>query len=505
MPTRRDILRLAAASAAPVPALPQRSRPSRPNILFLMDDQHRGDCLGADGNRAILTPSLDQLAAGGARFRHAYTSTPSCTPARAALLTGMSPWNHGMLGYGEIAERYDFEKPRALAEAGYHAFAIGKNHFSNQRNPHGYHFTLLDESGRVQSPDFRSDYRSWFYSVAPNLDPDVTGLGFNDYPAKEYALPEELHPTQWTGDAAVRFLETYNRPEPFFLKVSFARPHSPYDPPARFMRQYDHADIPEASVGDWASRYRERSSNRPDLWHGDLGPEQVRHSRQGYYANVQFIDEQVGRILETLQQRGWYDETLIVFFSDHGDMLGDHNLWRKCYAYESSARIPMIVRWPSGLAAGERGAVHDQPVELRDILPTFLDAAGVEPQRELDGRSMLDVVRGKASDWREWIDLEHDVCYSERNHWSALTDGKQKYIYHALDGEEQLFDLTQDPLETKDLAGETAHADKLRTWRGRLLSQFEREGRGEPFVKGGKLVPRPERHTYSPHYPEKRG
>ena len=503
MPTRRDILRLAAASASP--ALPQqRSRPSRPNILFLMDDQHRGDCLGSDGNRAIHTPNLDRLASEGARFRRAYTSTPSCTPARAALLTGLSPWNHGMLGYGRIAKSYPFEKPRALAEAGYHAYAIGKMHFANQRNPHGYHFTLLDESGRVESPDFRSDYRSWFWSVAPNLDPDATGIGFNDYPAKEYALPEELHPTQWTGDAAVRFLETYNRPEPFFLKVSFARPHSPYDPPARFMRQYDHADIPNAAVGDWADRNRARSSDRPDLWHGDLGAEQVHCSRQGYYANVQFIDEQVGRILETLQRRGFYEETLIVFFSDHGDMLGDHHLWRKCYAYESSARIPMILRWPSGLASAERGQVFDQPVELRDIFPTFLDAAGVQPPRPLDGRSLLEFVRGRASDWREWIDLEHDVCYSDRNHWSALTDGKTKYIYHALDGEEQLFDLATDPLETKDLSGAAVHADDLRKWRSRLLEQFEREERGEPFIRGGKLAPRPERQTYSPHYPEPR-
>lgn len=499
MLNRRQFVFSSAALAAARPAMPQRARRSRPNILFLMDDQHRGDCLGADGHPSIRTPHLDQLASEGVRFRNAYTSTPSCTPARAALLTGMSPWNHGMLGYSRVAAEYPYEKPRALREAGYSAFAIGKQHFHHQRVTHGYEQMVLDESGREMSDDFRSDYRSWFYSQAPNLDPDATGIGWNDYPAAAYKLPEELHPTKWTGDVAVRYLESYDRPEPFFLKVSFARPHSPYDPPARFMRNYENAEIPKAFVGDWADVNRPRSSDRDDLWHGDLGEEQVRRSRQGYYGNVEFIDEQVGRILETLERRGWYDETLIIFFSDHGDMLGDHHMWRKCYAYEPSSRIPMILRWPTGLVSGERGRTLDHCVELRDVLPTFLDAAGVQPPIELDGRSLLDPARGKADDWREYIDLEHSTCYSPRNHWNALSDGEWKYVFHALDGAEQLFHLADDPGEEKDLAGLPDHADVLREWRGRLISHFEE--RGEPFLKGGSLVPRPERVVHSPNYP----
>ena len=496
---RRDLFRLGAAGAAAAAATAQQ-RKDRPNILFLMTDQQRGDCIGADGNRAIKTPNLDRLAAEGARFRCAYSSTPSCTPARAALLTGLSPWHHGMVGYSRVAERYPFEKPRVLRDAGYYAQCIGKNHFHHQRNTHGYHHALLDESGREQTPGFRSDYRSWFWSQAPNLDPDATGIGWNDYPAKEYVLPERLHPTHWTGDSAVRFLETYKRPEPFFLKVSFARPHSPYDPPGRVMRDFEDADLPAASGGDWADRYRPRSSDKPSLWHGDLGAAQVRHSRQGYYGSIRFIDEQIGRILEALDQRGMYDETLIVFLSDHGDMTGDHHLWRKCYAYEPSARVPMLVRWPTGLAAAERGQVFEQPVELRDALPTFLDAAGVEAPPSLDGRSLLDLVRGKGEGWREFIDLEHNICYSPKNHWSSLTDGKTKYIYHALDGEEQLFDLQNDPGEKKDLAGDAQRGGELRKWRGRLVDHFQE--RGEPFLKGGSLVPRPESYRHSPNYPD---
>lgn len=164
---------------APAAWLPRSaaSRASRPNILLLMADQFRADCLGAAGNRVIHTPNLDQLAAGGVRFTNAYSATPTCTPARAALLTGLAPWNHGMLRYASVAVRYPLEMPRALRDAGYYTAAIGKLHYHPQRNLHGYHQALLDESGRIESPDFRSDYRSWFWSQAPNLDPDATGLG----------------------------------------------------------------------------------------------------------------------------------------------------------------------------------------------------------------------------------------------------------------------------------------------------------------------------------------
>ncbi len=493
---RRHFLHLAAAAGA---ARPAAAKPERPNLLFLMTDQQRGGCLGADGHPAVKTPNLDRIASEGARFQHAYSSTPSCTPARACLLTGQSPWHHGMLGYGRVAGEYPHEMPRILGDAGYSTCAIGKNHFHPQRNAHGYERVLLDESGRSFSVDFRSDYRSWFWSEAPNLDPDATGIGWNDCLAGEYALPERLHPTSWTGDAAVRFLETYSDDRPFFLKVSFARPHSPYDPPARYMREFEDADIPVAATGRWAERFRPRSSDRPSLWHGDLGADQVRHSRQGYYGSIRFIDDQIGRILEALGRRGFYENTLIVFVSDHGDMLGDHHHWRKCYAFEASARIPMLVRWPEGLVAAERGQVRDEPCELRDVMPTILAAAGIAPPESVDGRSLLDPVAGKGGPWREFVDLEHNICYSPDNNWSALTDGRWKYIYRALDGQQQLFDLRADPGETRDLGGEPSSEGELRRWRGRLVRHFEK--RGAPYLKGGNLAPRPEGNLYSPLFP----
>ena len=250
----------------------------------------------------------------GRRFRRAYSSVPSCTPARATILTGLSPWHHGMLGYGAVARRYPREMPQLLRDAGYYTLGIGKMHYAPQRDMHGFLKTILDESGRSESPGFVSDYRQWFKSAAPGLNPDATGIGWNDHRAKPYALPEELHPTRWTGDEVVKFLSNYDGPAPFFLKVSFARPHSPYDPPLRWWNRYAEAALPPAVVGDWAERHARRGKPYPnDLWQGDLGPEKVRAARQGYYGSVSFVDEQIGRILAVLEQRGWLEHTLILF------------------------------------------------------------------------------------------------------------------------------------------------------------------------------------------------
>ena len=484
-------------------------RRRRPNILLLMCDQFRGDCLGADGNPIIRTPNLDRLAAEGALFRRAYSSLPSCTPARATLLTGWGAWRHGMLGYGRVAEKYPNEMPRMLAEAGYYTLGIGKMHWSPQRNLHGFHRTILDESGRVESKGFISDYRQWFQREAADLNPDATGIGWNDYQSKPYALPERLHPTRWTADTAVEFLEGYgkdgNEPDqagrPFFLKVSFARPHSPYDPPQRFFDLYADAKLPPAAVGAWAERNELRgqklSSSTP---RGDLGAEQVRRSRQGYYGSISFLDEQIGRILDVLRRRGWWEDTLILLTSDHGDMQGDHHLWRKTYAYEGSSRVPMVIRWPAGLLDAQRGRQLVQPVELRDVLPTFLDAAGIPfAEKDFDGRSMLELIRGRTGAWRQAIDLEHSSCYWPANQWNALTDGHWKYIYGSVDGGEQLFCLDSDPTELHDLAAEGKHAATLEAWRKRLAEFLA--PRGPEWVKDGQLQHRKPQMLYSPNYP----
>ncbi len=493
---RRDFLKTSAAVVLPRAA---RAVTGRPNILLLMSDQHRGDCLGADGNAVIQTPNLDRLAAGGVRFRCAFSSTPTCTPARAALLTGMSPWRHGMLGYGQVAERYSVELPQLLRDAGYYTLGIGKMHWTPQRALHGFHRTILDESGREESPGFRSDYRSWLFSQAPDANPEPTGIDWNGYAAKPFPLAERLHPTAWIADTAIHFLRQYRRAEPWFLKVSFERPHSPYDPPVRWMDRYADAPLPPARAGRWADKYRPADRTRPDPWHGDFGVEAVRTARQGYYGSVSFVDEQIGRILETLDARGQLRNTLIFFLADHGDMLGDQFLWRKGYAWQPSARIPMLLYWSNGLDRARAGRTIGRPVEIRDVLPTLLDAAGAPVPNAVEGRSLLALARNPEGAWREWIDLEHNVVYSPENHWNALTDGAWEYIFHAYNGQEQLFDLVKDPYELLDLASDAAFAGELRKWRSRMIAHLA--PRGEAWVTNGRLALRTAGQLYSPNYP----
>lgn len=486
--------------AASFPALCQhKQKQQKPNIILIMTDQQRFDAVGY-ANPAVITPNLDALANDGVRFCNAYSSTPSSTPARAGLLTGQSPWKHGMLGYGQQAEHYPNEMPQLLHDAGYQTIGVGKMHWHPQRNHRGFAVLLLDESGRVESPGFQSDYRKWFAQQAPTLNPDATGIDWNDHAAAVYALPEKLHPTYWTGQTAIEQIKKSTTDKPLFLKVSFARPHSPYDPPKRFFDMYANAKIPAPATGGWDSTYKDRKG-AADAAFADLGDEYAINSRRHYYASVTFIDEQIGQVIQALKDKGLYENSIIIFTTDHGDMLGDHYHWRKTYAYEGSTHIPFIVKYPKGMKAKVKpGSQMEIPVELRDVLPTFLDAAKAPIPTEVDGESLLDPIRNKKAPWRQYIDLEHATCYEAANYWTALTDGKMKYIWF-FDGREQLFDLKKDRYECNDLSKSEAHQKQLATWRARMVDHLK--VRGDEFVKDGKLQVRKSTLLYSPNFPRK--
>lgn len=486
-----------AASALLLTGCHENAAP-KPNIILIMTDQQRGDCIGAMGNPYIHTPHLDSLAGDGLLFTNAYTSVPSSTPARSVLLTGMAPWHNGMVGYGTVARSYKYEMPRMLDEAGYKTFAIGKLHYAPQRNLHGYSGALLDESGRVHTPDFESDYRKWFREEAPGMNPDTTGIGWNDHTGKVYLLQERLHPTAWTGDQAVDYIKNYDESRPLFLKVSFARPHSPYDPPQRFYDMYKDGEVPAPYKSDWSRAFADRP-NVPDASFGDFGVEHALDSRRYYYGAVTFIDEKIGEIIQALKDKGMYDNSLIVFISDHGDMLGDHNHWRKTYPYEGSSHIPFIMKLPHGFrSVYGAGSKMGQVVELRDVLPTFLEAAGVKVPEDMDGRSLLTLCANKDARWRDYIDMEH-AEYKDYKNWVALTDGCMKYIWFSSTGEEQLFNISEDKSESLNLADDENYRSALELWRQRMVNHLSE--RGEPYVKDGKLGLVKDRIIYSPNYP----
>ncbi|MDE7026092.1 MAG: sulfatase-like hydrolase/transferase, partial [Paramuribaculum sp.] len=205
--------------------------------------------------------------------------------------------------------------------------------------------------------------------------------------------------------------------------------------------------------------------------------------------------------VQALKQKGLYDNTLILFTSDHGDMQGDHNMWRKTYAYQGSALIPMIVKTPEGFGGSlQAGSVVEQPVELRDVLPTFLDACGDSVPADMDGRSMLSLIKNPKASWREWIDMEHATSYADFNYWTALTDGHIKYIWFVRTGDEQLFDLDADPEESVNLAGKQKYGKLLKSMREKMAKHLEE--RGEQWVKNGVLQTHAETVLYGPNYPK---
>jgi len=464
----------------------------RPNILLITTDQQRGACLGCAGHPAVETPFLDQLAEKGAHFPRAYTSVPSCTPARAGIITGMDQWNHGRLVMrGADALEYPATLPGVLADAGYHTQGVGKMHHAPQRRLYGFHNMVLDESGR-RDPGFYSDYHQYFdrhkegeYGYRDH------GIEWNSWMARPSHLPEHLHPTYWTASEGIEYIEERDPTKPFFMWLSFARPHSPYDAPQAYWDMYvDHPDIPQAAIGDWAAEFGHRVDdvNAPRTRRSDR---EIHRARAGYYGNITFIDHQIGRLLYEFGKRDpeGLRNTFILFTSDHGDMMGDHHHWRKTYAYEGSARVPFILSYPEGWEL-PRGASIDAPVELRDVMPTLLEAAGVEIPESVDGASLLGLARGEREGWREFVQGEHTSCYTHEHGMQYVTDGCEKYVWFHHTGAEQFFDLVEDPCECRDLAGDPAHEERVEVWRRRLAGVNER--RGDPRGKDGKLVPQPE-------------
>jgi arylsulfatase A-like enzyme len=467
--------------------------PQKPNILLITTDQQRGDCLGCAGHPALETPYLDELAESGAYYPHAYTSVPSCTPARAGILTGMDQWNHGRLTMtGNDALEYPATLPGELTKAGYHTQAIGKMHHAPQRRLYGFHNMVLDESGRREGK-FISDYHTWFeqnkegaYGYRDH------SIDWNSWMGRPSHLPEHLHPTHWTASEGINFLQQRDPTKPFFMWLSFARPHSPYDAPQSYWDMYaNHPDIPKAAVGDWAGEFDKKIAdvNAPFSHRTDR---ETHNARAGYYGNITFIDHQIGRVLYELRRHDpqTYANTLIIFTSDHGDMMGDHHHWRKTYAYEGSARIPFIVKYPDTWKDMPRGQVYDHPIELRDIMPTLLDAAGIEIPDSVDGRSLLDIPRDQDQNWRDCVQGEHTTCYTAEHGMQYVSDGHEKYIWFHHTGKEQYFNLDEDPLECTDLSQSPDLQDRVQHWRKRL-AQINEE-RGDPRGQNGELVPQPD-------------
>lgn len=380
-------------------------------------------------------------------------------------------------------------------------------------------------------PEEYDDYDRWFNATTDGEDPLATApaddptrpLDMNDWRGAPYSYAEDLHPTAWTATQAVRVLEAHNATEPLFLKVSFHRPHSPYDPPSRVLGAVGDVAQPVYASDGWdrtaagvcdASKVDFVDVPTPDvdsdIWCGAVGADRVEASRRAYVGSVEFVDESLGPVLDLMEAK-FGGNYVAVYVSDHGDNLGDHYLWRKATPYEAAARVPFSVSWGSaagaalGLPAASQGARlgRDRLVEMRDVLPTLLEAAGLPAAADADGASVLPLIRDSeaAVSWRQVVGLEHSLVYNDTNAWSALVGADFKYVFKAIDGSEQLFDLRADPDEAVDLAPDAAYATTLAKWRRQLGNQWVAEGRGAAWTDADGLPIPHGNILYSPHYP----
>ena len=461
--------------------------PERPNIVLIFTDQQRGDCLGLAGHPAVMTPNVDSWLDGGAYFPRAYSEAPSCIPARRTLITGQSPYRHGLPGYiDQVPFHPEHTLMRSLKGVGYSTFCCGKMHFTPQRKHHGFDSMILHE-GMQRFGDYVDDYEEWL-EARTEASERAHGLDSNSWMARPYHLPEHLHQTNWTVDMALQQLRRRDPEAPFFLWVSFLRPHAPLDPPQVYWDMYKDEELPEPPIGDWSMEHACPPPLEPNAWQGYLPARQQRMAQIGYYASITHIDAQIGRLLQEMRRMGALDTTFMLMTSDHGEMLGDHHLWRKTYAYEGSARVPFVMRFPRD-AALPNGLVHDEVVGLQDVMPTLLDVAGAPIPETVEGRSLLPVLRDETTEWRAFLHGEHAACYSADNAVHYLTDGREKYIWFPPTGREQFFDLVADPTEEHDLASEPAARERVAIWRGRLIERLA--GREDGFSDGKRLIRKP--------------
>jgi arylsulfatase A-like enzyme len=463
----------------------------RPNIVLICVDQWRGDCLSVAGHPVVHTPYLDRMAMNGARFDRAYSATPTCIPARAALFTGLSQRTHGRVGYEEgIPWDYPVTIASEFTRQCYQTQAVGKMHVHPARNRLGFDHVVLHDGfvhyQRHGRTDFAQidDYMPWLRlragSEADHID---HGVDCNSHVARPWDKPEHLHPTNYVTSESIDFLRRRDPTRPFFLYMSFHRPHPPFDPPAWALEQYLDTSMPEVPRGDWLDEYAQwRQDSGVNATVARLRPDIQQRCRAGYFGHITHIDHQLDRFVEALSYYDLRKDTVLCFVSDHGELLGDHDLWHKRLPYEGSARIPMIFEGP-GIKPGQ---VLEQPMELRDVMPTLLDCAGLEIPSCVEGKSALPIMRGVKQDgagWRDYLHGEH-TGFNGSSHY--LTDGKEKYVWLSWSGREQLFDLQNDPQELHDLAQLPAHAARVTVWRERLLKELD--GREEGYVQNGKLA-----------------
>ena len=442
----------------------------RPNIVFLFPDQLRPDFLGCYGAWFIDTPNIDWIADHGVRYARPYSASPVCVPARTALLTGMNALRNGVAD-NLHAVRADYNAvgvrtwPQILAEVGYYTAAVGKMHFYPWDASHGFQYRVTAEDKRWLH--IRDDY---YHFLKRHGLRRLHGNEHEGYLENKGAivnqLPWRFSVDRFVGQEACRFIDEHGRDGPFAVMVGFPGPHCPYDPSPDSPETFDPADMPDPipeAPGD-TPRLRElniEGNRRP--WNGvdytEFTEAHKRKIRAHYAGLVKQIDHEVGEIIEALRSNGLLDSTVIVFSTDHGDYLGDHNLIGKASFYESAMKIPLLVRAPEGA----EGQVSDHLVELRDVTATMLRLAEVDVPAYMDSRPLPGL--GLAGS------TPRDRIFGMLTEGWMAFDGEWKLAKYAT-GEIVMFNLRDDPGEQRNLAGDPAYADVYRRLDAELTNEI---------------------------------
>ncbi len=440
-----------------------------------MTDQQRFDTIRALGNSPIQTPNLDRLAERGVSFTHATTPHPLCGPARHALFTGVGLSDKGPQ-LNKACWRPDGRFiPEILAEAGYRTGGFGKFHFHPVRAHHGFQHYAMNEELDPGSYREDSDYLMYLNEHGLGHIPYTSGVrGPLYFQPQRSLIPEQHHETRWVADQALGFLEAFHH-SPFFLFTSWMQPHFPVNVPERFAALYDAADVPDPPFGEseklpWVCEQQKNASDLLDPATGLLDRARLRRVKALYYASVTFIDEQIGRILDSLEMKGLLDDTLVIFTSDHGELLGDHQSFTKMCGYEGSVRVPMILSGP-GITPGER---TDDLASLYDIAPTIYEFTGVHPPpaNRMPGSSLLGDREGVRKREEVFFDLG-----TRKDFFAGLRTRRWKYNYYSVNGLRQLFNLESDPNELKNLclAGADAESGNVAARLHRRLLEWNQE------------------------------
>jgi len=470
---------------------------SLPNILLITADQLRWDCLGCMGNPVIRTPHLDALADEGTRFTNAFSPDPICVPARACIMTG----NYPQLCTGAKTNSGSIRAcqpllTEVLKSAGYRTYALGKLHFlpyaapGEPRTLHGFEEAELTESGRIlqqHDPEGRlRGVEDYFDFLADNGYFGYTrahGVGNNDVRPCPSPLPAELYTDHWIADRTIAALDRHraNCPDrPFFIWMSSPKPHSPYDPPRPYDNAYDPRQVPppfgSPELLPWIDPYVDATRYS----HGvtSLSPQAWQVIRSYYYGNITFLDHQIGRVLARLDTLGLRDDTLVVFASDHGDLVGDFGSCFKACHLNGSVRVPLIAAGPGV----RRGAVSVALAGLQDLLPTFAARAGARIGQPVQGIDLSGLLDGATASVRE---VFYSTTGAPGRQSAMLTDGKFKYTYSEHGGIEELYDQQADIGETRNLAREPGRARLCAQWRERLVAEARRLE--DPLVADGEL------------------